>query len=204
MGEALIKRGKEPKLLAALVVQQSLFFAAGIGLWYWSGGSLDNFVRLGWFEALLGAGFAAGLIAIFGSAFLLFPALARRMAAEQGRTVFSTERPYGAAAILIISLSAGIGEEALFRGGIQHLLAGWLPAWAAIALATLLFTVAHPGSRVFMGFVATLSLAFGIAYHWSESLLAVMIAHALFDVFGCIWVQRELRRLGHWETGAAA
>lgn len=199
----MIKRGSEPKVLALLVLQQSLFLTAGIGLWLWSGGRLDDLVRPGWFDLLLGVALACAFAGFFGLLFTLLPKLGERMAREQGETIFSTERPYGVGAILIISASAGIGEEALFRGGIQTLLVGWMPGWAAILLTTLLFTAAHPGSRMLMGFVAGLSLAFSLAFHWSGSLLAVMIAHALYDVFSLIWIQRRLRRLGHWNEVAA-
>jgi hypothetical protein len=203
MGERLIKRGAEPKLLGFLVLQQSLFFAAGIGLWLWSGAALADFLRPTWQALGLGIGPAAGLMALLALCFLPQPGLLERIVREQGKGVFSTERPWGLGGILIISASAGIGEEALFRGGLQTFLGGLLPAWAAILLTTILFAVAHPGSRLFMGFIAAVSLAFSLAYHWSGSLFAVMLAHALFDVFGCLWVQRELRRLGHWDSEAA-
>lgn len=203
MEEPLIKRGAEPKLLAFLVVQQGLFLAAGIGLWLWSGASLGDFLRPDWAGVVLGIVLAAGLAGLIALALLPRPALLQRLVREQGRTVFSTERPYRPGAILIISCSAGIGEEALFRGGVQTLLAGFLPAWTAILVTTALFTIAHPGSPMLMSFVAALGLLFGLAFHVSGSLIAVMIGHALFDVFACLWIQRELRRLGHWQADVA-
>ncbi len=204
MGERLIKRGEEPRLLALLVVQQGLFLAGGMGLWLWAGGPIDQFVRWSWSDALLGVPLAAALTGSYWAIFRLRPSLARRLSMEQGERVFSTERPYGPSAILLISCSAGIGEEALFRGGLQTLLATLLPPSAAILAASALFTVAHPGSRTLMAMVAALSLAFGLAYHWSGSLLAVMIAHILYDIFGCLWIQRELSRAGHWEENGQA
>ncbi len=197
--DRLIKRGDEAKLLAFLVLQQGLFLAAGIGLWAWAGGSPGDFVRFGWLDGVIGVALAAGMSGAIALLFTALPSLGDRVVKEQARTIFSTERPYSFAAILVISFSAGIGEEALFRGGVQVLLGGWLPAWAAILAATALFTVAHPGTRTLMGFVAAIGLVLALAYHWSGSLLAVMIAHTLFDVFACLWNQRALRRLGHWD-----
>lgn len=203
MEDRLIKRGAEPKLLGFLVLQQSLFLAAGIGLWLWSGGTLLDFLRPGWEALGLGIALAVGLMTLLATCFLPRPRLLERIVHEQGRGLFSTHRPWGFGAILIISAAAGIGEEALFRGGIQTLLGVYLPAWGAILLTTILFAVAHPGSRQFMGFIAAVSLALGLAYHWSGSLMTVMVAHALFDVLGCLWAQRELRRLGHWDARAS-
>lgn len=199
----MIKRGEEPRLLAMLVVQQAVFLALGFGLWLWSGGEAAQFVRFGWFDLAVGLGLAAGLIGLQSLIVLPLPALAARMAREMGRGVFSTERPYGMSAILIISLSAGIGEEALFRAGIQIFAADYMAVWAAILAATALFALAHFGSLTFILLIASIGLIFGTAFHLTGSLVGMMIAHALFDVFGCLWTQRELRRLGHWEPVAA-
>jgi len=206
MEERLFKQEDEAKFLAFIVLQQSLFVAAGYGLWLWAGGSAGDFLRFGWSDLLLGVGLAGSVGGVMVLLFLTFPAVRERMVREQGQVVFSTERPYGLGAILIISCSAGIGEEALFRGGIQTFAGTYVPAWAAILAATALFALAHPGSRMFMSLIAVISLIFGLSYHLTGSLLAVMVAHALHDIFGCFWVQRELRRLGHWggTTPAAA
>jgi len=200
MGEVMIKAADEPKVLAFLIVQQALFLAAGIGLWLWSGREAADFVALSWSGLGIGLLLTAGLIGLHLLVFALWPAGQERLAREMGRGVFSTERPFGWGAILVISFSAGIGEEALFRGGLQVFASDYLPGWAAIVGATVLFTLAHPGSRAFMACIALISLILGLAYHWTGSLPAVMTAHALFDVYGCWRTQRELRRLGHWPT----
>ncbi len=43
----------------------------------------------------------------------------------------------------IAALPIGIGEEALYRGGIQSALAEYLPPWGAITLSSLIFSAAH-------------------------------------------------------------
>lgn len=205
----MIKQGNEYKLLAVLCVQQGLFLAIGLGLWIWSGREAGEFLGPIWFGLGLGLALAAAMIGLEMLLLRLWPQWGERMALEMSRTVFSTERPYGWAAILIISFGAGIGEEALFRGGVQMLAGDYMPGWAAVLAATILFTLLHPGSRTFMVGIATVSLILGTAYHLTGSLLAVIIAHALFDVFSCHCTQRELKRLGHWppaevRTGTAA
>ena len=197
MSDRRIRAAEEPKLLLLLSLQQGLFLAAGAGLWVWSGRSLSELLRFGWNDVLIGLGLAAVLVGLL-TALLAFPSLRARMAHEMGRSLFATERPYGWGAILLISFAAGIGEEALFRGGIQIFAGGYMPGWVAVAFATLLFTIAHPGSPAFMAFVAGISAILGTAYHLTGSLLAVMLAHALLDVCGCFLTQRELRQLDHW------
>lgn len=196
----MIKSGQERALLWGLAVQQSLFLAAGLGLWAWSGRELGEFVRFSWLDVLFGLGLTGAMIGLHFLLFGLWRGGLEQMARVMGRTVFSTERPYRVSAILILSLSAGIGEEALFRGGIQTMAGTYLPAWAAIAVTSILFALVHPGSRTFMVCVGGVSLILGLAYFWSGSLLAVMMAHAGYDVFACFRTQRELRRMGHWQA----
>jgi uncharacterized protein len=191
-----------PKLLLFLAIQSILFAAAGLGLWLWSGRPAADFLQFRWFDLFAGLALSVLLVAPLAALFAFRPRLRERMAREMGRTLFATERPFGPGAILLISLSAGIGEEALFRGGIQTLAGDHLPPWAAVALTAALFTAAHPGSRTFMAFVAAIAIVLGAGYHLTGSLLAVMIAHAALDIWGCVQTQAELRRIGHWQDQA--
>ena len=186
------------RLLLFLILQQGLFLAIGVGLWIWSGRSATGLLRFGWLDLALGVALTALLVGLLASIAALAPRVRRHMTDIMARTLFMTDRPYGRAAILLISFAAGLGEEVLFRAGIQQLAADHMPGWAAIGLATLLFALAHPASRLLMAFVAGVSLILGIAYHLTGSLMAVLIAHALLDVWGCATIQKELRARGHW------
>jgi membrane protease YdiL (CAAX protease family) len=71
-----------------------------------------------------------------------------------------------------------------------------LPVGAAIILASLLFVVLHLGSRGVSAFIFAHSLTFGMAYHLTDSLVGVMLAHTSFDIWALAMLQRELAREG--------
>lgn len=91
--------------------------------------------------------------------------------------------------VLIIGVMAGVGEELLFRGAIQRLLATTnLGPHVAIWLTATLFSAIH---LQFFGFVPRLLLGafFGYLLYWSDSLWVPVAAHALNNI---IYV------VGHW------
>jgi membrane protease YdiL (CAAX protease family) len=87
-----------------------------------------------------------------------------------------------------ISCLAGLGEEMLFRGLIQDLVAGPLGAWGALALASVLFGLLHAISLTY-AVVATLMGAYlGGLYLLTGNLLVPVIAHALYDLVVLVWL----------------
>jgi hypothetical protein len=82
---------------------------------------------------------------------------------------------------LLISLMAGLGEEALFRGVIQGPLANHLPPWAAIALGAVLFGLVHWITFSYAVFAAILGAYLGWLFWQFDNLLVPMIVHALYD-----------------------
>ena len=188
-----------PRNITIVVLGQgTAFFLIALAIWYGSGRPPAAFLR---FEAvdLLVAGLLGG--ALIGSMQLVvrvFPGFVG-WAAGQQRFLFPGGRRYRPVHILLISAAAGIGEEALFRGGLQTLIGDHLPAWAAILCASLLFVLVHLGSRGVAAFIFAYSVAFGIVYHETGSLAGVMAAHMLFDIWAIVIVQRELARRGELE-----
>ncbi len=83
--------------------------------------------------------------------------------------------------IALIAVSAGVGEEMLFRGVVQASLGAWLGASWGLALASLLFGLLHPISVAYMVITAILGLYLGVLWNLGGNLLAVMITHALYD-----------------------
>lgn len=91
--------------------------------------------------------------------------------------------------ILIIGIMAGVGEELLFRGAIQRLLATTnLGPHVAIWLTAFLFSAIH---MQFFGFVPRLLLGafFGYLLYWSDSLWVPVAAHTFNNI---VYV------VGHW------
>jgi predicted enzyme related to lactoylglutathione lyase/membrane protease YdiL (CAAX protease family) len=87
-----------------------------------------------------------------------------------------------AGGIVLLSLMAGIGEETLFRGVLQTGLAGWLPVWAAVGIAALLFGVAHWLTMSYAVLAGLIGGYLGVVFLVTDNLLVPAVAHALYDV----------------------
>jgi uncharacterized protein len=81
----------------------------------------------------------------------------------------------------LISLSAGVGEEMLFRGVFQAALTSWLGVPAGLGLASALFGLLHPISVPYMVMAAFLGLYLGTVWILSGNLLTVIVVHTLYD-----------------------
>ena len=83
--------------------------------------------------------------------------------------------------LALVALSAGIGEELLFRGVIQ---AGLTGAWGplpALIVASLLFGLVHAMSWTYFLITFLAGLYMGLLYLWTGNLLVPMIVHFLYD-----------------------
>lgn len=87
--------------------------------------------------------------------------------------------------IAYLAILIPIAEELLFRGIIMAEFKRAMPAWAAILLNGLLFSIFHwnPVQSVYT-FVAGVAIA--AIYMWSESLLLAIGTHSLFNFVGGI------------------
>ncbi|QGJ72092.1 CPBP family intramembrane metalloprotease [Planctomycetales bacterium 10988] len=83
--------------------------------------------------------------------------------------------------LLLVSLAAGIGEEVFFRGFLQALLAEWVPSWAAIAIASLCFGLAHPITKWYFVIVTIIGVYLGILFWRTENLVIPILVHAVYD-----------------------
>jgi uncharacterized protein len=83
--------------------------------------------------------------------------------------------------LALIAVSAGVGEEMLFRGVIQASLRSWLGVPWGLGLASLLFGLLHPISVPYMVIAAFLGFYLGTVWILGGNLLTVMITHGLYD-----------------------
>ena len=81
----------------------------------------------------------------------------------------------------LVSLSAGVGEEMLFRGVLQASLIQWLGLYLGVGLASLLFGLLHPISVTYMVIIAILGVYLGVVFYSVDNVLTVMITHAVYD-----------------------
>jgi membrane protease YdiL (CAAX protease family) len=95
--------------------------------------------------------------------------------------------------LVALSVLAGVGEELLFRGAIQ----GWLSQFAgtvtAVLVASLLFGLVHYLSFTYFVVASCLGLVLGAVYAFTDSLLLVMVWHAVYDMIALY----SLRRYPH-------
>lgn len=101
-------------------------------------------------------------------------------------TMFLVDFENGASlwvALVVIAVLPGIGEELLFRGGLQNLLQkAFVNVHVAIWVAAIIFSAIH---LQFYGFVPRLLLGalFGYIYVWSGNLLYPIIGHFVNNAF---------------------
>ncbi|MBX3177672.1 MAG: CPBP family intramembrane metalloprotease [Candidatus Hydrogenedentes bacterium] len=93
--------------------------------------------------------------------------------------------------LLLISVLAGVGEEALFRGVLQPLLTEYIGLPLALILVSLLFGLLHCISIPYVVFASLLGAAFGALYASTGNILVPAVAHASYDfaalVYGVYW-----------------
>jgi uncharacterized protein len=83
--------------------------------------------------------------------------------------------------IALVSFSAGVGEEMLFRGVVQPSIGGWLGVPWGIVLASLLFGLFHPISLTYMIIASILGLYLGMVLYAGGNLISCIVVHALYD-----------------------
>ena len=99
----------------------------------------------------------------------------------------------------VIAVLAGLGEEMLFRGVIQDAVAGsaggpWGP-WIGLAVASLLFGLAHPFSSGYVVLTALMGLCLGgLWIAFDKNLVVPAMAHAVYDFFALVYLVKVWRR----------
>ena len=158
------------------------------------------------FVAPAGAGFWAGtvlvllliavLVRAWRSARRLDEAGRHKQISALGKLVHflpRTERDYRYFALL--SVTAGIVEEIVYRGFLLWYLSLQLPLWAAVLVSSVIFGVGHsyqgPAAAMRTGLVG---LAFAILYVVSGSIWLPILAHAAVDLLQGAMIFEILRR----------
>ncbi len=71
----------------------------------------------------------------------------------------------------------------VFRGALQPMLQGWIGPIGGLALASLLFGIAHAANVGYFLISTVIGLCFGGLYMWTGDLIAPIIAHGVYDVY---------------------
>lgn len=93
--------------------------------------------------------------------------------------------------LALVSLLAGVGEEALFRGVIQEAASQAMSPLAGLVLASVLFGAVHALNATYFVFATLAGFYFGWLYQVTGNLLVPIVVHALYDL---VALHRLLRR----------
>jgi membrane protease YdiL (CAAX protease family) len=177
------------------VVVSTVLFEVGMGVLAWVLGwvfgqpPLQHFA---WDASAAGWGVAASLpmLAVF-AIFVRWPvgplARIKEFADEVIRPWFA---PCTVLDLALISLAAGIGEEMLFRGFAQGLFARWLGLWGGVIVASVLFGVVHLITLTYAILAGVIGIYLGAIQVHTDNLLAVILAHALYDFLALVYLVR--------------
>jgi membrane protease YdiL (CAAX protease family) len=190
------------KVVALLAAQTIVFVALGLVLWHFSGRELAVFLVPTATGAAQGLALGAAFILTAWLVFALLPEIADRLVRLQADTYRFLGPNLPMWAIVAISLGAGIGEEALFRAGLQVLLGDHVGITAAIALSSAAFAVFHLGKPLITALLFVIGALFGVVYWLTDSLLAVMIGHVLYDIWALRYLHKSFLRLGLFDEPA--
>jgi membrane protease YdiL (CAAX protease family) len=211
---ASLKRGDEAArsrvLVRTIVLQWSLAFALLAG-WQSAGrawGGVGLAVDWGWRAGVGAAGVALTLWLVWAQrrgVRRLSPERLQRLIARTGDTVLLLPATPGEKRIFAATaITAGVCEELLCRGFVFWYLGHWMSPWAAVAVASVPFALAHsyqgPKGAVRTGVVA---LVIGSLYVLTGSLLWPMLVHAVIDLGGGM-LGELLRRPPPVQAGTAA
>ena len=90
--------------------------------------------------------------------------------------------------LLIVAILAGVCEELLFRGALQNgleQLSG--RPWLALAVASLLFGLAHPITPLYAVLAGAIGVYLGWLMSFTGDLLAPIVAHAAYDFVALVY-----------------
>lgn len=187
------------QIVLATFAQATIFTALGVFLWWASGRDIADFISIDVGQIGWGLLLTASMIGFGYGLFKGFPKLGERLVRDQAHNLAFLKNKLNPAAIVAMSLCAGISEEVLFRGGLLTLFGDYMPFWIALIASAALFAAIHFAKLLVASFILAIGCTFGVFYVALESLLAVIVAHTLYDVWAIWYVQEEMHRLGVFE-----
>ncbi|HEY4233708.1 MAG TPA: type II CAAX endopeptidase family protein [Lacipirellulaceae bacterium] len=96
--------------------------------------------------------------------------------------------------LMAIAAVAGVGEELLFRGTIQPLIARWSTPIIGLVVASLIFGAFHAVSLLYFILATLVGGYFGGIVLVGRSLLPAIVAHALYDFIALVYLSRSMTR----------
>ncbi len=94
--------------------------------------------------------------------------------------------------IIVMAIVAGVSEEFLFRGVIQSWIGGFAPVAVALIASNIIFGLLHMRTVLYAVIAGLVGLYLGVVYIYTDSLLAPIITHGLYDYVALIYTKRAI------------
>jgi membrane protease YdiL (CAAX protease family) len=95
--------------------------------------------------------------------------------------------------LALVAALAGVGEELLFRGVLQSIFGWWTTPMLGIAIASLLFGLAHALSKVYFLLAMVIGFYLGLLTWYFNDLVAPIVAHGVYDFVALVYLCRRPR-----------
>lgn len=171
-----------PRAGFSLVIASQVFFLAlALLLLWWLDISLPAAAINQWAALLAGLVLAVATFGIFALVYRFGGRFAASLLADLQR-IRGLFTHYSWWQLALVAALAGLGEELLFRGFLQVWLDDYFPVYWAIVLSSVVFGLLHYLSHAYFICALLMSMAFGLGYWLSGSLLMVMVWHGAYDL----------------------
>jgi uncharacterized protein len=141
-------------------------------------------------DGVLGAVGAVPMLLLFWWLFHTETKVLRRIREFLERVVRPALKEWSVAQLLAISILAGAGEEALFRGLLQGGLERWVGPLPALILASAVFGACHWITPTYALVAGLMGCTLGGLWWWTGNLLTPMVAHGVYDFVALVWLLR--------------
>jgi uncharacterized protein len=115
---------------------------------------------------------------------------ARRLREQVERLILELFPESSIPQMIAVALAAGIGEELLFRGVLQAIIARWTTPLLGITIASLIFGMFHALSPLYFVLATAVGGYFGWIVLAGQSLLPAIVAHVLYDCVALVYLSR--------------
>ena len=92
--------------------------------------------------------------------------------------------------ITLICVLAGFGEELFFRAFLQAVMSDWWGPWIGVPAAAAVFGLLHMITPTYALLAAGMGIYLGWAWLATGNLLAVVVAHAVYDFIALVYLVR--------------
>lgn len=183
------------KLMALIAAQALVFSAFGALLWKWTGRDLPDLITFDRNEVISGLLLGVGMSLAAALLFIGWRRVGDKLVLLQQESLALMPGKMPGPAVIWISLCAGLGEEVLFRGGIQIFLSDYVGSAISVFLAASLFAASHASKPIIAVFLLIIGMIFGTVFSYTGSLIVVIIGHTIYDVFALWYAHKRLQEL---------